>query len=500
MAGRGGRNTAGKRCRNAAAKRTPCCASCTLCTAGAASYRVALSGIELNTSSAYLFTGTCSGTVTTFTNQYAVSAPGTYTRDDLCIVSTAALFGTCVWQCVRPLRDVGITASMTVQTCSGDGLSVTTSTKSSGCDLFLIVAATKTSETTVNVSAWIAFGLTGGPRLLIFSCDTTTTAEDCLPLDTELSNDITDWGSTTLPSGSGTNALGKNGTLTITDERCDCDESNCVTALASYGDNSIQFFKDASGTDVIFPAGDYDVKYLCGAVSYTPAGTRVYSVNKDGTTGYRIVDHTGSVLGTAPGGTTTYARQGTVENTEGGDSTSVTLSADGKIGVKLVGVTTYTDLALDSDDPDPAPPSFLICNVNGCFEVTGIVTGPTVQYFNGGASFPAGTYKVTYKRGSMLYGPDQGHRVNADPNGFNFRINGQVDHGFLGIYEDDITEAPGDSTEYLSQGACEAANAGASVTFTTDGDGPIGISLNDTPYTDNTADSPAPTFELCPVT
>ena len=109
------------------------------------------------------------------------------------------------------------------------------------------------------------------------------------------------------------------------------------------------------------------------------------------------------------------------------------------------------------------------------------VLSNAVSYFHGGADIPAGTYKVTYIAGA-----------------FNKGAGNWVGHAFPGSlihYSDGTTAAPGLTTSFGSFAAAEAANVGLFAVFVHNG-GPIGVSTEDTDYTDNSGGTPSPTYEL----
>ena len=122
----------------------------------------------------------------------------------------------------------------------------------------------------------------------------------------------------------------------------------------------------------------------------------------------------------------------------------------------------------------------------------------TPTYFDDGGSLPAGEYRVTYLDGCMMYGPGQGWTVNA--------YDGNPDSWWLiGATTDDRIVVPPGTTGYApGAGAyanfddCVAASQTvAPVDFYFDG-GLLGVWLEDSPYSDNTAgpDGGNPRWEL----
>ena len=102
----------------------------------------------------------------------------------------------------------------------------------------------------------------------------------------------------------------------------------------------------------------------------------------------------------------------------------------------------------------------------------------TKVYFNSGADFSAGTYKITYKEGAW------------DPgDAFEWTITNCY------IYSDDVEQARfrGSATTYTTQAMCEAAHAG-DFFIIEHTSGTIGMNIVDDPYEDNTNGTPGPTF------
>jgi len=119
-------------------------------------------------------------------------------------------------------------------------------------------------------------------------------------------------------------------------------------------------------------------------------------------------------------------------------------------------------------------------------------------WWNGGASVPAGHYRVTYEDGCMKYSQSgQGWTVNAYANGPDTLY-------LVGAGNAVMSPAPGTVGFYVNQGAfasfdaCVAANQNdAPLEFDFVG-GPLGLWLADGPYTDNAAgeNGRSPTYRL----
>lgn len=106
--------------------------------------------------------------------------------------------------------------------------------------------------------------------------------------------------------------------------------------------------------------------------------------------------------------------------------------------------------------------------------------------FAGGAGLPAGTYRISYVTGALRYGPSFNFSVNFDVNYFYYITAGGAD----------FNPAPGLTTQYASQAACQAANAGLFVDVVISAGTVLGVRLLDGAYGDNIAGSPNPTFLL----
>jgi hypothetical protein len=129
------------------------------------------------------------------------------------------------------------------------------------------------------------------------------------------------------------------------------------------------------------------------------------------------------------------------------------------------------------------------------------VFGTTVDW-NGGASLPPGHYAITYVDGCMKYSTSQGWTVNAYADGPDTLFVVTSGNAQLGT-------APGTVGFLQGQGgfadfdACVSANLANDVPLEFDfAGGPIGLMLDDNPYTDNVAgeNGRSPTYRLssCP--
>jgi hypothetical protein len=132
--------------------------------------------------------------------------------------------------------------------------------------------------------------------------------------------------------------------------------------------------------------------------------------------------------------------------------------------------------------------------------VTGKVSGATT-YFANGASIPAGRYRVRYVDGCMKYGAGQGWSVNA------YRLGVTPSHHwwFISAGQQLTSVIPPGTVGFIpGMGGfatfddCVKANlALPPVELTLDG-GPLGVRLQDDPYSDNVGgrDGRDPTWSL----
>jgi hypothetical protein len=139
-----------------------------------------------------------------------------------------------------------------------------------------------------------------------------------------------------------------------------------------------------------------------------------------------------------------------------------------------------TDASDAADAVDASPPCAFGTVVSDVF-------GAVVD-FNGGATLPAGHYRITYVDGCMKYSGDQGWTVNAYAEGA-----GSDQYWLVDGNHDDIVVPPGSVGFMVGDGAyadfdaCVAANVVlAPLDFDFDG-GVLGVWLDDDPYTDNIA-------------
>jgi len=110
----------------------------------------------------------------------------------------------------------------------------------------------------------------------------------------------------------------------------------------------------------------------------------------------------------------------------------------------------------------------------------------TVAYFNNGQPIPAGSYRLTYVDGCMKYGSGQGWTVNAYANGSDgWWLVGATTSDKILVLPGTVGYAP-DAGAFSDFASCVAASLlSPPVTFTHTGG--VGIWLQDSPYSDNTA-------------
>jgi hypothetical protein len=137
-----------------------------------------------------------------------------------------------------------------------------------------------------------------------------------------------------------------------------------------------------------------------------------------------------------------------------------------------------------------------------CHEVMSDVLSNDTVYFDGGAVFPAGNYKVRYLRGALSYGGGTGGAPPAGTCGVDFGPDLRVGDGLFIHIEPTAgapsdTLIPGSNNVFCTNAEVEADNAGLSVVFSHPG-GQIGIRCLDFPFNDNYTVGEAPVFELCP--
>lgn len=115
------------------------------------------------------------------------------------------------------------------------------------------------------------------------------------------------------------------------------------------------------------------------------------------------------------------------------------------------------------------------------------VFSSSVAYWNSGMNLPAGTYRISYVTGAMMYAPcvPPCWSVNA------------VGAGFHVLYNNMLADVlfPAATTGRLTEPEVYADNAGKFVDIVHTG-GTLGMRLVDAPYGDNVAGVPTPTFNL----
>lgn len=122
----------------------------------------------------------------------------------------------------------------------------------------------------------------------------------------------------------------------------------------------------------------------------------------------------------------------------------------------------------------------------------------TPAFFNNDQPLAAGTYRLTYVDGCMKYGSGQGWTVNAYANGTDaWWLVGATTADKILVLPGTAGYAP-DAGAFSDFASCVAASLlSAPVTFTHTG-GVLGVWLQDSPYSDNTAgqDDRNPTWRL----
>ena len=111
----------------------------------------------------------------------------------------------------------------------------------------------------------------------------------------------------------------------------------------------------------------------------------------------------------------------------------------------------------------------------------------TAAYFNGGQPLPAGHYVVTYVDGCMKYGSGQGWTVNAYADGHDgWWLVGATTSDKLLVLPGTVGYAAGAGAFDAFEDCVTASKLSTPVTFTHAG-GVLGIWLQDSPYSDNSA-------------
>jgi hypothetical protein len=111
----------------------------------------------------------------------------------------------------------------------------------------------------------------------------------------------------------------------------------------------------------------------------------------------------------------------------------------------------------------------------------------TPAYFNGGQPIPAGTYRITYVDGCMKYGSGQGWTVNAYADGSDgWWLVGATTGDKILVLPGTVGYAPGSGAFDMFDDCVAASQLSAPVTFLHQA-GVLGVWLQDSPYSDNTA-------------
>lgn len=161
---------------------------------------------------------------------------------------------------------------------------------------------------------------------------------------------------------------------------------------------------------------------------------------------------------------------------------------DASAGSGGTGGVSEDDAQVESDAPSDAE---VTCNIG---EATSEATASdlslfgTPVYFNDGDSIPPGTYRISYVDGCMKYGGGQGWTVNAYDQG------GCCHWWLIGANTSDtILVPPGTIGFAAGSGAfadfqeCVTASRAAPAKDFEHAGGKLGIWLQDSPYTDNSA-------------
>jgi hypothetical protein len=149
--------------------------------------------------------------------------------------------------------------------------------------------------------------------------------------------------------------------------------------------------------------------------------------------------------------------------------------------------TTKNDAATKTDAAKDAGPSCAFGQASSQATATDLDLFGTPAYFNDDQPIPAGTYRLTYLDGCMKYGSGQGWTVNAYADGRDgWWLVGATTSDKILVLPGTIGYAP-DAGAFSDFASCVAASLlSPPVTFTHTG-GVLGIWLQDSPYSDNTA-------------
>jgi hypothetical protein len=182
--------------------------------------------------------------------------------------------------------------------------------------------------------------------------------------------------------------------------------------------------------------------------------------------------------------TTTNADTVTIDNGVG------SVSASGSTTVYPSFDTVYTITATKNTITATDTATVTVIGVAGVRVNTKTAT-PT--YFNSGATYPPGLYRVRNINGGYRYKAGGGITVNGRDN--TASPTSQPGGNFI-LYGNQVYMTPGNVVSYPNQATCDTANGGIEQFIQHTG-GPIAVYLADDSYTNNTHGSPDPTFILC---
>lgn len=339
---------------------------------------------------------------------------------------------------------------------------------------------------------------------------------------------------------------------------CDCEPTpptpavECTPVLysderPSITEKTIAWFSSGA----TFPAGDYKVEYVNGALKYNASND--WQLNESPAHGYYVTYNNGTSNINAPGDMAEYVAQVDLEAANAG--AFVTFHHSGG----MIGVYLFDDPYGDNTGGSPNPTFRLrkVCDITpppqycndeqtytaecpeglcgdpvtvtieentycspiskeaanalaltaameqanqqldceDCDEcqpedydiVTPSIEGVATSNFSSGIYWPAGYYKISYVGGALKYNGS-----------FDWGLNDSTSHRFVVSYNDGANDVDAPSLDYnrfSTQAALESHNAGSEVIVTHTG-GMIGVRLVDNPYSDNVAGAPNPSFQL----
>jgi hypothetical protein len=175
----------------------------------------------------------------------------------------------------------------------------------------------------------------------------------------------------------------------------------------------------------------------------------------------------------------------------GGCSSSKVFALDGSStdGHPDAGSDTVPDrpIAVASDAGTDGGPTCSFGQASSQATADDLALFGTEAYFNGGLPIPAGDYRITYVDGCMKYGSGQGWTVNAYANGSDgWWLVGATTTDKILVLPGTVGYASGSGAFDVFADCVAASHLSAPVTFTHTG-GVLGVWLQDSPYSDNTA-------------